>query len=56
MYDPHFLAKVLKPVSLVPRVLRYRKTCDIRLAGLSPFARKFHRTYDEYFYIYFIPT
>jgi hypothetical protein len=23
MYDPHFLAKVLKPVSLVPRVLRY---------------------------------
>ena len=34
----------------------YRRTRGIRLTGLSPFARNFHRTYAEYFYFYFIPT
>jgi hypothetical protein len=34
----------------------YRRTRRMRLTGLSPFARKFHRTYDKYFYFYFIPT
>ena len=34
----------------------YRRTRGISLTGVSPFARKLYRTYNEYFYFYFIPT
>ncbi len=34
----------------------YRKARSKSLSGLSPLARKFYRTYDKYFYFYFIPT
>jgi hypothetical protein len=33
----------------------YRSICGIRSTGLSPFSRKLYRTYNEYFYFYFIP-
>ena len=40
----------------VEKKKNYHKARSKSLSGLSPLARKFHRTYDEYFYFYFIPT
>ena len=34
---------------------RYHRTHGVSPTGVSPFAKKLYRTYNEYFYFYFIP-
>ena len=38
VYDPHFLAKGLKPVRLMPRVLRYVAFLQVLLSDMKRFS------------------
>ncbi len=49
-------AQLAKTLSCLLWKMPYRSIHSKSLPGLSPFARKFHCTYDKYFYFYFIPT